>query len=106
MLMVARLRAPGFYRSGVGMVLGLGFAMFLTWVVRMSYGHGTYRHFFDPTAWVTLSLISVPFGFLIGLGAFDYWFYWALGKPTRAEDHSSHGARSWKDYFRVNTDHR
>src|SRR5207247_8970873 len=22
------------------------------------------------------------------------------------EDHSSHGARSWRDYFRVNTDHK
>ena len=23
-----------------------------------------------------------------------------------AEDHSGHGARSWRDYFRVNTDHK
>src|SRR5919202_4695428 len=43
---------------------------------------------------------------LVGLGAFDYWFYWAAGKPTGAEDHSSHGAHSWKDYFRINTDHK
>src|SRR5919202_2192087 len=43
---------------------------------------------------------------LVGLGAFDYWFYWAAGKPTGAEDHSGHGAHSWKDYFRVNTDHK
>ncbi len=39
-------------------------------------------------------------------GGFDYWFYWAAGRPTRPEDHSSHGAYSWKDYFRVNTDHK
>src|ERR687889_746268 len=44
--------------------------------------------------------------FLVGLGAFDYWFYWAAGRPTRPEDHSSHGAHSWRDYFRVNTDHK
>ena len=37
---------------------------------------------------------------------FDYWFYWAAGRPTRPEDHSRHGAHSWKDYFRVNTDHK
>src|SRR5436853_264144 len=43
---------------------------------------------------------------LVGLGAFDYWFYWAAGRPTRPEDHSGHGARSWRDYFRVNTDHK
>src|SRR6202007_1597048 len=42
----------------------------------------------------------------VGLGCFDYWFYWASGRPTRPEDHSGHGATSWKDYFRVNTDHK
>ena len=50
--------------------------------------------------------IFVPIGFLVGLGAFDYWFYWISGRPTRPEDHSGHGADSWKDYFRVNTDHK
>src|ERR671931_215810 len=44
--------------------------------------------------------------FLVGLGAFDYWFYYYSGKPTRPEDHSGHGAYSWRDYFRVNTDHK
>ena len=53
-----------------------------------------------------VSLFAAPLFFLVGLGAFDYWFYWAAGKPTRPEDHSGHGAYSWKDYFRVNTDHK
>src|ERR687895_445074 len=44
--------------------------------------------------------------FLVGIGAFDYWFYYMAGRPTRPEDHSGHGAYSWKDYFRVNTDHK
>jgi cytochrome c oxidase subunit 1 len=52
------------------------------------------------------SLLGAPVAWLIGLGAFDYWFYWAAGRPTRAEDHSGHGARSWRDYLRVNTDHK
>ena len=43
---------------------------------------------------------------LAGIGAFDYWTNYALGKPTQPEDHSGHGAHSWKDYFRVNTDHK
>ena len=47
-----------------------------------------------------------PVGFLLGIGAFDYWLYWISGRPTLAEDHSSHGAHSWKDYFRVNTDRK
>jgi cytochrome c oxidase subunit 1 len=60
----------------------------------------------DGNAITTVCLISAPFGFLIGLGAFDYWFRWAAGAPTVPEDHSGHGAYSWRDYFRVNTDHK
>jgi cytochrome c oxidase subunit 1 len=51
-------------------------------------------------------LVVVPLAFLAGLGGFDYWAYWISGRPTRPEDHSGHGARTWKDYFRVNTDHK
>ena len=52
------------------------------------------------------ALVAAPIGFLAGLGAFDYWTYYALGFPTRVDDHSGHGARTWRDYFRVNTDHK
>ena len=51
-------------------------------------------------------MIAAPLFFLVGFGAFDYWFYWAAGSPTRPEDHSGHGAHSWRDYFKVNTDHK
>src|SRR5918992_1257259 len=43
---------------------------------------------------------------LVTVVRLGYWFYWAAGRPTRPEDHSSHGAHSWRDYFRVNTDHK
>ena len=104
--MAARLRAPGFYRAGLAVVLGVLFAAALTWIVRSSTGHATFQHYISPDAILTVSLIACPLFFLVGLGAFDYWFYWAAGRPTRAEDHSSHGAHSWRDYFRVNTDHK
>jgi cytochrome c oxidase subunit I len=52
------------------------------------------------------ALVAAPIGFLLGLGAFDYWLYYISGRPTRPEDHSGHGAQTWKDYFRVNTDHK
>jgi cytochrome c oxidase subunit I len=55
---------------------------------------------------LAVALLLTPLFFLVGIGCFDYWFYWAAGRPTRPEDHSGHGARSWKDYFRVNTDHK
>ena len=53
-----------------------------------------------------MPLITGPLGFLLGFGCFDYWLRWAAGMPTIPEDHSQHGAKSWKDYFRFNTDHK
>jgi cytochrome c oxidase subunit 1 len=102
----AKLRAPGFYRAAWMMVLGVAFATGLTWLVRMTTGHATFHHYIDGEAILTVSLIVSPLLFLVGIGGFDYWFYWALGKPTVPEDHSGHGAHTWKDYFRVNTDHK
>ena len=29
-----------------------------------------------------------------------------IGSPTKPEDHSQHGAYSWRDYFKFNTDHK
>ena len=72
----------------------------------MATGHATFHHYLSGEAILTVSLIAAPLAFLVGLGGFDYWFYWAAGRPTRPEDHSGHGARSWKDYFRINTDHK
>jgi cytochrome c oxidase subunit 1 len=56
--------------------------------------------------YTTVILIFAPLGFLVGIGGFDYWARYMVGSPTRPEDHSDHGARSWRDYFRVNTDHK
>ena len=110
--MAARMRAPGLLRAGEFTVLAVLFAFVLVTVVRLAYGFS--NPFDGADGWDTrfqdavliVGLIGAPLFFLVGLGAFDYWFYWAAGKPTRAEDHSSHGAHSWKDYFRVNTDHK
>src|SRR5436305_12111935 len=102
----AKLRGPGFYRAAWMMALGVAFALFLTWIIRASTGHATFRHYISGEAILTVSMIAVPLLFLVGIGGFDYWFYWAFGRPTRPEDHSGHGARTWKDYFRINTDHK
>jgi cytochrome c oxidase subunit I len=104
--MVARLRAPGFYRAFLGVALGIAFSAAITWVVRASTGHATFTHYLNGDAILTVSLIACPLFFLVGFGLFDYWFHWAAGRPTRPEDHSGHGAHTWKDYFRVNTDHK
>src|SRR5437667_4919411 len=104
--MAARVRAPGFYRAAAMMVIGVAFSAFLTWIVRLATGHTTYHHYISPDAILTVALIAVPLLLLVGIGGFDYWFRWAIGAKTRPEDHSDHGARSWKDYFRVNPDHK
>jgi cytochrome c oxidase subunit 1 len=104
--MLARLKQPGIPRGGVGIVLGVLFAAGLTWVVRASTGHTTFQHYLSPNAILTVALLASPLLFLVGLGGFDYWFYWAAGRKTRPEDHSGHGAYTWKDYFRINTDHK
>jgi len=101
--MTARLRAPGLYRAFMGAGLGVAFAYAVVLSVRSLYD---FKPIVDGDAVTIVALLAAPFGFLFGLGAFDYWFYWASGRPTRPEDHSSHGARSWRDYFRVNTDHK
>ena len=109
--MTARLRGPGFPRAGAFVLLGVLFSAALVIVVRELYGFDT----FDggdlltgkaQNAILLVSLIAAPLFFLVGLGAFDYWFYWAAGRPTRPEDHSGHGAHTWRDYFKVNTDHK
>jgi cytochrome c oxidase subunit 1 len=99
----AKLRAPGLYRAGAFGLVGLAFAYGITTLIRALYG-------WDPVlngnSVCLVALLAVPMFSLVGLGAFDYWFRWAAGKATLAEDHSGHGARSWRDYFRVNTDHK
>src|SRR3954466_3548449 len=110
--MAARMRAPGLARAGLFVLLGVVFAVVLVTIARLAYGFS--NPFDGASGWDTkwqnavlvVGLIASPLFFFVGLGAFDYWFYWASGKPTRPEDHSSHGATSWKDYFRVNTDHK
>jgi cytochrome c oxidase subunit 1 len=104
--MAARLKAPGYYRALLMMAAAVLFSFGLTWTVRASTGHTTFRHYISPDAILTVSLLAAPLMFLVGIGGFDYWFHWAIGGKTRPEDHSDHGARSWKDYFRINPDHK
>ena len=102
--MPVALRAPGWWRALAFTVLRRGLLLRASRsgcarssaTTRCSTARRSCRSRCSPT----------PLFFLVGLGCFDYWFYWAAGRPTRPEDHSGHGAHSWKDYFRVNTDHK
>ena len=101
---LARLRAPGYLRAAwttpLFWAFGFGLVVFFRWLAH-------YEPIVDWTIiTVVASLTLAPLGFLTGIGAFDYWAYYVSGRPTRPEDHSSHGATRWQDYFRVNTDHK
>jgi cytochrome c oxidase subunit 1 len=101
--MPVALRAPGWWRALEYTILGVAFSYAITIGLRALFG---YDPLLDGEAVLRVGLLTVPMFFLVGLGCFDYWFYWAAGRPTRPEDHSGHGAYSWKDYFRPNTDHK
>jgi cytochrome c oxidase subunit I len=100
------LKQPGQYRAFLGALIGGAFGFALVVVLREISGLPTFQT--EPTGYpqVVVPAITAPLGYLIGLGAFDYWFRWAAGAPTRPEDHSQHGAHSWRDYFKFNTDHK
>jgi cytochrome c oxidase subunit I len=96
------LLGPGFPRAGWVTLVASGLAFGLVAGLRAIEGLPVLRS--SPI--VTVILIAAPLAFLVGIGGFDYWARWMIGSPTRPDDHSDHGARSWKDYFRVNTDHK
>jgi cytochrome c oxidase subunit 1 len=75
-------------------------------VVLCRWWGGWHPYWFGEIIVLVAALIAAPIGFLAGIGAFDYWVRYAIGEPTQPEDHSGHGAYSWRDYFRVNTDHK
>src|SRR5437870_3640901 len=83
--------------------LFFGIGAGITLLVRWAEG---WHPIWDGQVITTVELTAVPFGFLAGIGGFDYWVRYAIGSPTRPEDHSGHGAYSWRDYFRINTDHK
>src|SRR5436305_1676580 len=94
-----KLRQPGWYRAALFEVLGFGFSVGLDVAIRA----GQHQHpVVDWNAITIVALLAVPIFFMIGFGVFDYWLYWATGRRTRPEDHSSHGDRK---STRLNSSH-
>ncbi|MFL5966277.1 MAG: cytochrome c oxidase subunit I [Gaiellaceae bacterium] len=99
-----RLLYPGFLRAiwMAALFFGLGSAI----VVLCRWWGGWHPIWKGEMIVLVGALVAAPIGFLAGIGSFDYWTRYAVGAPTVPEDHSGHGAYSWRDYFRVNTDHK
>ncbi|HET7044800.1 MAG TPA: cytochrome c oxidase subunit I [Gaiellaceae bacterium] len=97
------LTRPGWLRAAwtTPLSFGLGTAIYVGLRSALGYEPLFLAQPLDVT-WLTVT----PLGFLAGMGVFDYWARYATGAPTRLDDHSDHGASSWRDYLRVNTDHK
>src|SRR5438876_594903 len=95
-------------RGGLGLLLGGAFGFGLVVLLRTLAGLPTFQTQQTGYPQVIVPAIFMPIGFLAGLGAFDYWFRWASGAPTYPAEleHKDHGAHSWRDYFKFNTDHK
>jgi cytochrome c oxidase subunit 1 len=100
---IRRWTGPGWLRVlwVVPIFIGIGFAIpgLIRWLA-------DWQPIWKGQVILTVQLVTAPLGFLVGIGGFDYWAHYAIGRPTLPEDHSGHGANSWRDYFRVNTDHK
>ncbi len=103
--MVAAIKRPGWVRGALGALAFAAFGFGLVIALRAISGLPLYQTEQTGYPHVVVPLILAPLGFLAGFGCFDYWLRWAAGMPTIPDDHSQHGAKSWKDYFRFNTDH-
>ncbi len=100
------LRQPGWWRGLLGFLIGGGVGFGLVVALRAISGLEIFQTEQTGYPHIIVPFISAPLGFLVGFGCFDYWFRWAAGSPTVPDDHSQHGATSWRDYFRFNTDHK
>jgi cytochrome c oxidase subunit 1 len=104
--LLTAFRGAGWPRALLGALLGgsLGFGLVIG--LRAIAGLETFQT--EPTGYPHLIVpaFTAPLGFIWGIGCFDFWLRWASGAPTRPDDHSDHGADSWRSYLRFNTDHK
>ncbi|HVY77659.1 MAG TPA: cbb3-type cytochrome c oxidase subunit I [Solirubrobacterales bacterium] len=92
--------------GGLGIVLGAALGFGLVVALRAASGLPTFQTEQTGYPHVVVPVITGALGFLVGFGTITYWLRWALGMPTRPEDHHDHGAATWRDYFSFNTDHK
>ena len=102
--MAAKLRAPGWYRAGTFFALGIGFAYGLTCLLRALYGYDPRpRRRRGPDGRADRGAAVLPrrprrLRLLVLLG---------VGQARRGPRTTPRTAPTrWKDYFRVNTDHK
>ncbi len=86
-----------------GLIVGLAGAalgMALTMLVRATLGYAAWD---AEQATLVGSLVGV-IAYLVGLGTFNAWVAWILGRPT--PEPGEHHAKGWTRYFGVDTNHK
>ncbi|WP_217914514.1 cytochrome c oxidase subunit I [Miltoncostaea marina] len=78
-------------------------AVAVVYLLRLAFGNDP---LWEPQVYYATVAGAMSVAFTIGIGCWDYWFRWMTGRRVDPEDHSLHGAESWKDYFKANTDHK
>jgi len=95
------------WRNGIlGALIGGALGVGLVVVLRAISGLHVWQTEQTGYPHVIVGVVMAALGFMLGFGVFTYWLRWALGAPTKPEDHAEHGAASWRDYFAFNTDHK
>ncbi len=89
-------------RAFVGIIAGVLIGWLLTFLLRAIFGM---EPLWEDGVMTTTAGLLGGVGFLWGMGCFDTWISWA-GGAREEEDHSFHGVSNWKQYFRINTDHK
>ena len=97
-------RHMGFPKALLGGFIGYAVGAAGVMAVRVMFGLPAY----SPGPVYVIGVVSGYLGFLYGIGTWNGWWGYMVGRPTpEHEDHSAHGARSgWKAYFTFNTDHK
>jgi cytochrome c oxidase subunit 1 len=90
-------------RAAYGTVGAILFSFLLVFLLRAGFG---FEPLWDGEVYAAVAGLLGGIGFLWGIGCFDFWLYWAKGGDISHEDHSFHGVTNWKQYFRINTDHK
>jgi cytochrome c oxidase subunit I len=90
-------------RAAYGTVAGILFSFLLVFLLRAIFG---FEPLWDGAVYGGVAGLIGGIGFLWGIGCFDFWLHWAKGGDISHEDHSFHGVTNWKQYFRLNTDHK
>lgn len=90
-------------RAFIGTIAGAAFGIAIVWLLRALFG---LRPLWEEELYAAVAMTLAGVGFLAGLGCFDWWLGYIAGRRVDYEDHSMHGALTWRDYFKVNTDHK